>query len=296
MRALRKRERPAFTLIELLVVIAIIALLVSILLPTLTMAKEAAKSGVCLSNLRAFGPALQLYANEWDGYLVPAFFGYRQGPKDSVDDVTETQSWQAILINGKCISAPMSDDQDVIPSGSTPFLCPGGLRKVEKLPYPWEGSPTDAKFASAFPHQSVSGETDTDGAPPAQFATGQVRYVHSSYGISADTYYVANFPFSKIPQDNTGKVFLRRYADIRRNSALAGIYDGWHVHRGWGWYTISARHMRKSKTNVMKLDGSAASYNRFLLPVRAFHRSKYMLEQEIYAEAPAVLWRMDQLD
>ena len=54
----------AFTLIELLVVIAIIALLAALALPSLGNAKEAAKSTACLSNLRQFGLALQLYTDE----------------------------------------------------------------------------------------------------------------------------------------------------------------------------------------------------------------------------------------
>lgn len=57
-----------FTLIELLVVIAIISLLVSILLPSLTKAKELAQSAVCLSNLKSCGLTLVLYAQDHDEY------------------------------------------------------------------------------------------------------------------------------------------------------------------------------------------------------------------------------------
>ncbi|MBN1555616.1 MAG: type II secretion system protein [Phycisphaerae bacterium] len=63
------RRRCAFTLIELLVVIAIISLLVSILVPSLTKAKELAKRAVCASHLRAIGVSASLYAQENSGYF-----------------------------------------------------------------------------------------------------------------------------------------------------------------------------------------------------------------------------------
>ncbi len=60
------RRKKGFTLIELLVVIAIIALLVSILLPSLQKAKELAKDVVCKTNLRGIGMASALYRNDFD--------------------------------------------------------------------------------------------------------------------------------------------------------------------------------------------------------------------------------------
>ncbi|HVX86629.1 MAG TPA: prepilin-type N-terminal cleavage/methylation domain-containing protein [Phycisphaerae bacterium] len=66
-----KRRRSGFTLIELLVVVAIIALLISILLPSLARARDQAKKTACASNLHQLGIALTTYTAEFDGNLPP---------------------------------------------------------------------------------------------------------------------------------------------------------------------------------------------------------------------------------
>ncbi len=60
----RRKERSGFTLIELLVVVAIIALLISILLPSLARARELAKRTTCAANMSGAGKGFYTYATE----------------------------------------------------------------------------------------------------------------------------------------------------------------------------------------------------------------------------------------
>ena len=66
----KKNRLRAFTLIELLVVIAIIALLLSILMPSLQKVKEVAASVICRAHMRGAGVGMQIYVNDNSGWLA----------------------------------------------------------------------------------------------------------------------------------------------------------------------------------------------------------------------------------
>ena len=66
---MRPLRAAGFTLVELLVVIGIIALLLSILLPTLGRVRASSRTAACLGNQRQIAAAFQLYANDYRGRL-----------------------------------------------------------------------------------------------------------------------------------------------------------------------------------------------------------------------------------
>ena len=82
-----------FTLIELMVVVVIIAILASILLPSLSKARIATKRAVCMSNTKQIGLCLKMYTNDNNNYFPP------QGIKTSYSNwfgkkgVTAGGSW-----------------------------------------------------------------------------------------------------------------------------------------------------------------------------------------------------------
>jgi len=77
----RKRFPTGFTLVELLVVIAIIALLMSILMPTLARVREQAKAVACKSNLRQWGLFFMMYAENNADHMMRStgYTGYPEG-------------------------------------------------------------------------------------------------------------------------------------------------------------------------------------------------------------------------
>jgi prepilin-type N-terminal cleavage/methylation domain-containing protein/prepilin-type processing-associated H-X9-DG protein len=76
------RRRCGFTLIELLVVIAIIAVLISILLPSLSNARKQAKRMLCSTRLAELGKSALMYANENNDTIVRAEINFQEWGQD----------------------------------------------------------------------------------------------------------------------------------------------------------------------------------------------------------------------
>ena len=121
----KSRERDAFTLIELLVVIAIIAILASLLLPSLAGAKGQVRTVACLNNLKQWGLATLLYVEENDGFLPPEAF-----PNPSETDTN--RGWYIQL--PQVLGLPRYHDQKwhtnaAADVGHTIWICPSNPRR-----------------------------------------------------------------------------------------------------------------------------------------------------------------------
>ncbi len=92
----KRPQRPAFTLIELLVVISIIALLISILMPSMSRARAQAKSVHCLARLKDMGNGIATYENLFT-YLPPAAW-IPSGP-DLPGNETVVYGWTELLFS-----------------------------------------------------------------------------------------------------------------------------------------------------------------------------------------------------
>jgi len=96
-KALAGARRPAFTLTELLVVISVITLIIAILLPALSRAKEKAREVTCLNNLKQLQICAKLYSMDNDGFLPPNRYAYNIATKAPSLGFSEKLTWCAGL-------------------------------------------------------------------------------------------------------------------------------------------------------------------------------------------------------
>ena len=155
-------RQPGFTLVELLVVIGIIAVLISVLLPALSKARESANTVRCAANLHSIGQGIATYASQYAGTLPPSNFysglTINNGTQLPVKPTAGYVHWSSFLYNGTAPDA----GRFLSPGGWEMFQCPslpnGGVPPANTYAANSDGLPNEAG-ASVIDEQAPAWRT-----------------------------------------------------------------------------------------------------------------------------------------
>ncbi|GEM_PF-641649 len=203
-KPLFSERKTAFTLIEMLVVIAIIALLASILVPSVSKAMESAKRVSCGSSLRQAGLAMVQFTHDNHGFLPAMRHGGYSGNDSSIEDGPPTGEVWAELISGYLGSE--TDDINNNRIAAISFACPA-----------WEGRP-DLQFENTKPGYGMNAYPGAGSGIPSR--DGNVR----QNGPLMDSSRVVPLDEIKVPS----------------NTVLLGDSVDWHlVLPGGDWWVAT---------------------------------------------------------
>ena len=162
------RPRRAFTLIEVMVVIAIIGLLVSLLLPALSVVRDEARKAICLSNLRTIGVGIHSYARDNDDRIP---YGPKAPPMVTASNFYPSTGAPTSLISlmngdpvglGLMLGRQLADEPRVL-------FCPGSDQPTDADAELAKVGVGQAQCSYYYRHDSVTRQFDPGaGVPPPQ--------------------------------------------------------------------------------------------------------------------------------
>lgn len=177
-------RRSAFTLIELLVVVAIIALLISILLPSLSQAREQAKRVKCGANQHSLIIATIAYTHENKDWFNPIQDIHRIGGRD-IEGTWRVYLWKYFGQSVDVVDCP-AEGEERYADGISPFDIQSSGGGLPNLPNPtifgilhqyekWNSSGLGANLAHYWPGMEGHGPFGRPYNPPAYYYEGLTR-------------------------------------------------------------------------------------------------------------------------
>jgi prepilin-type N-terminal cleavage/methylation domain-containing protein/prepilin-type processing-associated H-X9-DG protein len=204
------RRQFGFTLIELLVTIGVIALLLSVLLPSLRKARQQARKMACLSNLRQVGIAIHAYAQDFDDQIP---FGPEGLPMMGSNFYTVTGNVTSLLslLNGQPVGLGLLLSHYLASQPKTLF-CPGADQPSEADYQLARVGRLQAQSDYYYRHASVALLT---GAPDLSHIRlsqlGKNRNGRSIHALAMDVQFLAHYslaPFGVITRSSHQKRFV----------------------------------------------------------------------------------------
>jgi len=289
---IRNRRGGGFTLVELLVVIGIIALLISILLPSLNKARRQAATVQCSSNMRQIALGLLQYIDDNRGALPPEYIS-KDGNSPSYF-YPDGWFWAAELMHQKYIQAPnvfATPNSTVMTFDvASPFRCPEGFAPGDWPGATGTGSTSQGEWpTSALNNNYVYGVADNprvDGQTPYGVASWYTLVSREAAFTDAEYPGTFSTPFLYLDSGGDGKVaastwaqsllpgFQRNVSMVHHSSIMAMIIEADSMNptdnTEWQpsgaaqpfWFTrLGARHGQKTAdgynayTNIAFFDG-----------------------------------------
>jgi prepilin-type N-terminal cleavage/methylation domain-containing protein/prepilin-type processing-associated H-X9-DG protein len=304
-RDIMAAQRKGFTLVELLVVIGIIAVLIGILLPALSKARNQAKLIQCMSNLRQVGLAASEYSISNKGYVLPCCV-YKTASGGNVRD-----TWALLLLSGGYLPNPN-------PSITSPSADPGSLTvcpAVRDLLICSNAVILNTTAVDGF-ERDTSQVIQTSPLLVAEVGYGINSCVNTTASIGTPIWYhVVSTP---ITYDNTISQFtkLKKVTSFHNASSVAYIYDGIYMNQmnagssppgptrvSGGRHGVfdSTRPYDTGMCNMLFLDGHVESLNRSMLPTAtapfaggAPSADYQFVGTRAQMRSPLVIWSTDQ--
>jgi prepilin-type N-terminal cleavage/methylation domain-containing protein/prepilin-type processing-associated H-X9-DG protein len=270
---MRNGSTKGFTLIELLIVIAIIAMLVSILLPSLSRAKEQARTAVCLANLKGVGSAMSGYAARQNDALPP----------DRITRAGERMYWVHLLTETGSIEDYSQDDY-AIPDQPSALRCPNEITKL----FQYGDYAPDWGIGRSKAFRDNPGRATVIDLEWLDRNGDTVYYVHTSYAINGGNTESKLFAWPKQPPHKRvggicGDDVVRTSEFINSPSRVMSVHDGAYTHMS-GHDGIHVRHNFGTLVNILFCDGRAGAFQSSEIP------STWRKDEEDYDDYEITPW------